>query len=469
MCSRSARRIRRCASCCATGRSSAWVPSPRTAPPPPLPRPDDSARMRLERVLSEIGIRSPSARPAPAAVAAPTQPPRPPAGDPRGQVAGGHLRGGRRRPCRRGRDGRRDGAPHPRGRAPDARRRDRADRSRRPRPAPRGHGGPGRGAHAHADRGLPALPHRRDDVGPPGPPARPARPRRDRAHAAGPRPHRPRGVPPGSAPRDSRSAPRPTPSRRRRSTTRRSPSPSPPRRRESPSPSPRPRRRRTRDAARRRSRHPRRRRRPARGLRRRRPTARCSSAGRTSSRSSSPCRSKNHFEVLGVEPGLQRRRGEARLRDARQALPPGRPTGDPRIEDLHDILEAIFIRVGEAWEVLGDARSRASYEARFGVVRRPRERHSASPPSPARGHRRACREPEPHVTAEETLHQAQAAPLPGALLGRDPGARGRGAADGAPPPPAPGPHPAREGVRQEPELGAPGRGDAPAGRARGPA
>ena len=37
------------------------------APRPPLPRPDDSARMRLDRVLAEIGIRSQKARPAPPA------------------------------------------------------------------------------------------------------------------------------------------------------------------------------------------------------------------------------------------------------------------------------------------------------------------------------------------------------------------------------------------------------------------
>ena len=37
------------------------------APRPPLPRPDDSARMRLDRVLAEIGIRSQKAKPAPPA------------------------------------------------------------------------------------------------------------------------------------------------------------------------------------------------------------------------------------------------------------------------------------------------------------------------------------------------------------------------------------------------------------------
>lgn len=42
------------------------VPGP-PAPLPRMPRPDDSARMRLERVLAEVGIRSRSPRPGPAA------------------------------------------------------------------------------------------------------------------------------------------------------------------------------------------------------------------------------------------------------------------------------------------------------------------------------------------------------------------------------------------------------------------
>ncbi len=43
------------------------VCAPPSAPRPPLPRPDDSARMRLERVLAEIGMRSLWTKPAPAA------------------------------------------------------------------------------------------------------------------------------------------------------------------------------------------------------------------------------------------------------------------------------------------------------------------------------------------------------------------------------------------------------------------
>ena len=92
-------------------------------------------------------------------------------------------------------------------------------------------------------------------------------------------------------------------------------------------------------------------------------------------------RSKNHFEVLGVEPGCS----DADVKRAYATLVKRyHPDAlrDPRLEDLRDRLGAIFIRVGEAWEVLGDARSRARYEARLGVVRRPREGTPAMPAAP---------------------------------------------------------------------------------------
>ena len=120
---------------------------------------------------------------------------------------------------------------------------------------------------------------------------------------------------------------------------------------------------------------------------------------------------KNHFEVLGVEPGCT----DAEVKRAYVALAKRyHPDAhfDPRLDELRDVLEAIFIRVGEAWEVLGAARSRAAYEARLGVVRRPVEagarpaspegvpaaRPSAAPPPPAA---------EPVPAAEETLSKAQ--------------------------------------------------------------
>jgi tetratricopeptide (TPR) repeat protein len=78
---------------------------------------------------------------------------------------------------------------------------------------------------------------------------------------------------------------------------------------------------------------------------------------------------KNHFEVLGVEPGCtdaEVRRAYVAL--AKQFHPDAQR--DERLDDLRDVLEAVFIRVAEAWEVLGDAKSRASYEARFLVLSR---------------------------------------------------------------------------------------------------
>jgi tetratricopeptide (TPR) repeat protein len=114
---------------------------------------------------------------------------------------------------------------------------------------------------------------------------------------------------------------------------------------------------------------------------------------------------KNHFEVLGVEPGCT----DADVKRAYAALAKRyHPDAyrDSRIEDLHDVLEAIFIRVGEAWEVLDDSRSRASYEARSGVVRRPAATFEpgpvgARPPQPPPP-------PEPeYVPPEETLFKAR--------------------------------------------------------------
>jgi tetratricopeptide (TPR) repeat protein len=108
---------------------------------------------------------------------------------------------------------------------------------------------------------------------------------------------------------------------------------------------------------------------------------------------------KNHFEVLGVAPGCS----DAEVKRAYAALAKRyHPDAhrDPHLADLHDVLEAIFIRVGEAWEVLGDARSRASYEARSGVISRtqdgvPAPAAPAAPPAAV------------YVPPEETLYQAR--------------------------------------------------------------
>ena len=125
---------------------------------------------------------------------------------------------------------------------------------------------------------------------------------------------------------------------------------------------------------------------------------------------------KNHFEVLGVEPGAS----SAEVKRAYSALVRRFHPDVKRqaqLGDLRDILEAIFIRIGEAWEVLGEARSRAAYEARFGLVHNrpiapagpppdPSHKTAPSPPPPAE---RLVVEPQPesYSAPEETLGQAQ--------------------------------------------------------------
>jgi curved DNA-binding protein CbpA len=125
--------------------------------------------------------------------------------------------------------------------------------------------------------------------------------------------------------------------------------------------------------------------------------------------------SRNHFEVFG----LTRECTGAELKRAHVALvkryhPDMRR--DAHLEDLHDVLEAIFIRVGEAWEVLGNEKSRAAYEARLGpIVRPPAEAEPPSQPEPSPEDAAPPEtegEPVASESPEKTLQQAQQ------LLGR---------------------------------------------------
>ena len=89
---------------------------------------------------------------------------------------------------------------------------------------------------------------------------------------------------------------------------------------------------------------------------------------------------RNHFEILGVP----RRSNEAQVKDAyfrlaRKFHPDTQR--DPRLRDLKDQMEAIFIRVGEAYEVLRDPRQRAEYENRLG--REPAQ--ASGDPAPSTG------------------------------------------------------------------------------------
>jgi curved DNA-binding protein CbpA len=87
---------------------------------------------------------------------------------------------------------------------------------------------------------------------------------------------------------------------------------------------------------------------------------------------------QNHFQVLGVEPGSADEAVKRAYVTLTKRYHPD-ANRDERLNDLHDMLEAIIIRVGEAWEVIGEAKSRASYEARAGIVRRPRPPRAAPP------------------------------------------------------------------------------------------
>jgi tetratricopeptide (TPR) repeat protein len=121
---------------------------------------------------------------------------------------------------------------------------------------------------------------------------------------------------------------------------------------------------------------------------------------------------KNHFEILGVEPGCT----DAEVKRAYVTLAKRFHPDvhrDPRVDDLHDVLEAIFIRIGEAWEVLADSRSRASYESRLGHLPLRRSEAPASAPEPGHPVARPITPPssepeeEPFFPSDETLFQAQ--------------------------------------------------------------
>jgi tetratricopeptide (TPR) repeat protein len=114
---------------------------------------------------------------------------------------------------------------------------------------------------------------------------------------------------------------------------------------------------------------------------------------------------RNHFEVLGLRQGC----AAADLKLAHVALikryhPDMRR--DEHLADLHDILEAIFIRVGEAWETLGDEKKRAAYEARLPPARPPDAPGKAPEPLPD------ADEEAPAIDPESTLGRARQ------LLGR---------------------------------------------------
>jgi hypothetical protein len=104
---------------------------------------------------------------------------------------------------------------------------------------------------------------------------------------------------------------------------------------------------------------------------------------------------KNHFEVLGIPRGsTEAQVKEAYFRQARRYHPDARQ--DPALADLRDKMDAIFIRLGHAFEVLRNTRARLSYEATLparnsGSMPAVREAPlAAPPPDPALEARRAA-------------------------------------------------------------------------------
>jgi len=81
-------------------------------------------------------------------------------------------------------------------------------------------------------------------------------------------------------------------------------------------------------------------------------------------------KSVTHFEMLGIpRASTEAQVKEAYFKLARRFHPDTQH--DPALADLADQIEAIFIRIGAAYDVLRNARTRASYEERLGPSRMP--------------------------------------------------------------------------------------------------
>jgi tetratricopeptide (TPR) repeat protein len=106
-------------------------------------------------------------------------------------------------------------------------------------------------------------------------------------------------------------------------------------------------------------------------------------------------KTRNHYEVLG----LGRTATEAEVKDAYFRLAkrfhPDAHHGES-LGDLRDELEAVFIRLGDAYDVLRDPRRRADYEQRLGRVRPGAADATAPTPEPT-----PARDPEAEAQAAE--------------------------------------------------------------------
>jgi tetratricopeptide (TPR) repeat protein len=117
--------------------------------------------------------------------------------------------------------------------------------------------------------------------------------------------------------------------------------------------------------------------------------------------------SRTHFEVLG----LARTVGAAEVKDAYFRLAkrfhPDVHHG-AQLGDLHDKLEAVFVRLGEAYDVLRDPAKRGDYEARLGRLQpRPGGRTEAAPEAPGPASHVPARDAEEEAgRAEEAVREA---------------------------------------------------------------
>jgi curved DNA-binding protein CbpA len=109
-------------------------------------------------------------------------------------------------------------------------------------------------------------------------------------------------------------------------------------------------------------------------------------------------KTRNHFEVLGIpKASTEAQVKEAYFRLAKRFHPDAHH--DPALADLADKLEAVFIRLGRAYEVLRNPRSRSSYEADL-AARAPRAPAPGVPTTP---------EAPPPVDPELEARQAEEA------------------------------------------------------------
>jgi tetratricopeptide (TPR) repeat protein len=116
-------------------------------------------------------------------------------------------------------------------------------------------------------------------------------------------------------------------------------------------------------------------------------------------------KTRNHFEVLGISRAAgQAEVKEAYFRFAKRFHPDAHHGGS--LSDLRDTFEAVFIQLGEVYEVLRDPRRRSEYEERLG---RQRAAAAAEPPAAATPPQEASRPKEMPPPARDDEAQARTA------------------------------------------------------------